>query len=189
MQEIWKDISGYEGYYQVSSLGDVKSLNVDKYLSRGGYFISKHERLLKQSLSNGYRVVRLSLRSKCKSYPTHRLVCAAFHENPEHKRTVNHKDGNKLNNSKNNLEWATDSENIQHAYDTRLALGAHKGKFGSRNHLSKRVIQLTMNGVFVNEFAGQREAFRITGISNTSISDCCNGKIESARGFKWKFKE
>lgn len=108
MTEIWKDIKGYKGLYQVSSKGRVKSL-----VKKG----TKKERILKGGINTtGYYQVQLRLNCKNNMLLISRLVCLAFHKNPEGKRTVNHKDGNTLNNYADNLEWATYSENQLHAY-------------------------------------------------------------------------
>ncbi|AGY48385.1 HNH endonuclease [Bacillus phage Slash] len=114
--EKWKDIKGYEGYYQVSDLGNVRSL--DRKDTRGYEWKGKILRL--KINKNGYCFVALSKGSKV-SYPrVHRLVAEAFIPNPENKRCVNHDDGNKSNNKIDNLFWATSSENNKHAYETGL---------------------------------------------------------------------
>jgi hypothetical protein len=115
--EIWKDIKGYEGIYQVSNLGNVKSLPKKRKV-RGGKYSFKKERLLKNSLNNkGYYRVNLSFFGKNKAFLIHRLVCLSFLPNPENKRTVNHKNGIPKDNRLVNLEWATDKENIDHSRD------------------------------------------------------------------------
>ncbi len=118
--EIWKDVDGYDGVYQVSTLGRFKSVdrivkckNGAKKLYRG--------RMMKAVVANmGYYCLNMSKNGNVKSCHLHRLVAEAFISNPENKRTVNHIDGNKLNNCVANLEWATDSENNQHAVDNNL---------------------------------------------------------------------
>jgi hypothetical protein len=118
--EIWKDIEGYEGLYQVSSCGRIKSL------ARSYKFGPNNEKILKARKSrkgkNGwsYPSVALYKDNIAKFYTIHRLVAIHFIPNLENKPQVNHKDGNKLNNNINNLEWATQSENSQHAWDSGL---------------------------------------------------------------------
>ena len=103
--ETWKDISGFEGIYQVSNRGNVR----------------RNGRIKSQAIDHGgYCTVSLSVQSKQRTMSVHRIVATAFIPNPDGKRTVNHKDGNKLNNSVENLEWATHSENIVHANKTGL---------------------------------------------------------------------
>ena len=112
MQEIWKPIKGYEGLYEVSNLGRVKSLN--RYHHR-------HENILKNKITkDGYYETTLVKNGKSKFIRSHRLVALTFIDNPLNKTEVNHKDGNKLNNFVGNLEWVTSSENQLHAYRTGL---------------------------------------------------------------------
>lgn len=126
--EIWKPIKGFEGFYQVSDKGNVRSL--------GGWCgNSKHkERILSKSLTHdGYEKVRLNRKGKDITARVHRLVAEAFIENPLHKETVNHIDGNKQNNCVENLEWCDRKEQMQHAYN----LGLKKAAKGSCNCNSK----------------------------------------------------
>ena len=111
MEEIWKDIKGYEGHYKVSNLGNVKSFKYGK------------ETLLKRRLTDrGYDTAMLYDKGKQKCFKIHRLVAQAFIPNLENKSEVNHIDGNKLNNSVDNLEWCTHKENITHGFKTGLFL-------------------------------------------------------------------
>lgn len=128
MEEIWKDIEGYEGLYQVSSLGRVKSF--DRIDSRG------HKckgRMLRLANSHGYKAVNLSDCGNSTLYFVHRLVAEAFIPNLENKPQVNHIDGDKTNNNINNLEWCTSKENNIHARKTGLNI-ARKGMY-SHMHL------------------------------------------------------
>lgn len=120
MQEIWKDIKGYEGCYQISNTGKVKSL-ARMRLSKGGSLAPVKERILKLKTSKGgYLVVHLRNEDK-QSHPSiHRLVAEAFIPNPDNKPTVNHIDGNKQNNNVENLEWSTHSEQMNHAVANNL---------------------------------------------------------------------
>jgi hypothetical protein len=121
MVEIWKNIINYEGLYQVSNMGRVKSLWKGK------------ERILKSGKSIwGYYLVNLHKNGKIKTYSVHRLVGIAFISNPDNKPEINHIDGNKTNNRADNLEWCTHLENIEHAY----IIGLHTQK-GEKNGHSK----------------------------------------------------
>lgn len=126
MQEIWKDIKGFEGYYQVSNLGKVRSLDrVEYYQRKDSGKITRRSRKGKPLVSKtdryGYEVVHLRKDGEINVYPTvHRLVAEAFIENAENKPTVNHRDCDKKNNVVDNLEWNTISENTKHACDNGL---------------------------------------------------------------------
>lgn len=117
MEEIWKDIEGYEGLYQVSNLGNVKSLR--KRIDKGKCHRYFDEKILKPIETNrGYLRVKLCKDRKIKKIRVHRLVAEAFIKRPE--LEVNHIDGNKKNNKVENLEWVTQRENKQHAWITGL---------------------------------------------------------------------
>lgn len=126
MEEIWKDVEGYKGLYQISNLGRVKSLKDN---------IGNHRILIKKlSLNkNGYFFVRLWKNGIAKNCYIHRLTMVGFNSNVENKRTINHKDGNKQNNNIDNLEWNTYSENENHAYK----LGLKSGLLGKLNPSAK----------------------------------------------------
>ena len=171
MQEIFKDIEGYNGVYQVSNFGNVKSYN--KY--KNGKI------LIPYNISSGYLMVQLRGDIN-KSYLIHRLVAKTFILNPENKREVNHINGDKTDNRLENLEWATPSENMQHALRTGLK------KRGKDDQRSMPVVQLTLENIIVGKYAGAREASRQTGARQSGISKCCNGISKTAFGFKWQYK-
>lgn len=126
----WKPIKGYEGYYEVSDEGLVRSVTriiTDSWCTR--CFKGK---ILKPALHNGkqpYFYVTLSKDHKNRKILVHRLVAGAFIPNPDDKPQVNHKDGNVHNNCVTNLEWCTNAENTQHAYDTGLYINSKKGRW------------------------------------------------------------
>lgn len=125
MKEVWKDIEGYEGYYQVSNFGKIKSLKRERRLL---------EIILKEKKDkDGYLRVNLFKKNKRKMYGVHCLVLQAFISNPENKPQVNHKDGVKINNNFENLEWNTNSENQKHAWKT----GLHTARYGENHGQSK----------------------------------------------------
>ena len=129
MEEIWKPVVGFEGRYEVSSFGRMKALAREiKY--KDGRVGHKKEQMIKGSLINpGYLIVSLDTKTK---KLIHRVVAEAFLEETEYKKTVNHKDGNKLNNNVENLEWATYKENNDHARQTKL-----NNQHGQNNNLHK----------------------------------------------------
>ena len=181
MKEIWKDIKGYEGLYQVSNLGRVKSLNYNR---------KNIEKTLKPVLYyNKYYSYTLYKNKKKKVFLAHRIVAINFIENINNKEYVNHIDGNKLNNNVDNLEWVTPSENNIHAFENGLNYSPSKGKFGKDNRLSKEIYQLDKNNKIINHFFGLREAERITGINHSFISACCKNKVKTAGGYVWKYIE
>ena len=116
MQEIFKDIKGYEGLYQVSNLGRVKSLARDTKLKQ----YTKHTDafIMRQDLNKrGYLYIRLTKDGKSKAFRVHRLVAEAFIDNPSNLPQVNHIDFNRTNNNVNNLEWVTPQDNTNHSID------------------------------------------------------------------------
>lgn len=183
MEEIWRNIDGYEGKYQVSNWGNVKSLN---------FLRSGHPGILsKVNTSTGYYYVTFSANGKRKNFKIHRLVATAFIPNPENKRTVNHFDGDTLNNYVGNLEWATHGQNHKHAYDVLGRKSHHKGKYGHFNGKSKPVNQFTKDGVFLQTWESANHAERITHIHASTISLCCCNRphAKTAGGFTWQFAE
>lgn len=127
--EEWRDIKGYEGLYQISSLGEVKSV---ERISPQGHRLK--ERIRKTYIDRyGYRAINLCKNGVITKYDIHRLVAIAFIPNPEEKPQVNHIDGNKLNNCVENLEWNTCSENISHAFRTGIKKPFHIHRYGESN--------------------------------------------------------
>ena len=114
MEEIWKDVIGYEGLYQVSSLGRVKGL--EKKVTRSNRIHSLKERMLDPYVGfHGYKMFNLVGNGKTRSVALHRIITETFIPNPENKRTINHKNKVKIDNRIENLEWCSDRENVSHA--------------------------------------------------------------------------
>ena len=171
--EEWRDVVGYEGRYQVSSMGRVKSL---ERKDRFGRIVK--ERILKPGVDhNGYQFVNLHAGGKPKNVPVHRLVCQAFRENPENKPEVNHIDEDKTNNNAVNLEWCTRKENINH--------GSRSERMAKTK--SKPVGQYTRDGELVKIWPSAIEVQRQAGFSQGNISQAANGKLKTAYGFRWKY--
>jgi len=174
--ENWKDIEGYEGYL-ISNLGNVKSLEKIVRCGRGNGKTIKKEKILKKGInSGGYELVVLTRREGKKNFSVHRLVSQTFIPNHENKKEVNHKDGNKLNNNVENLEWCTSSENQIHAFKT-----------GLQKILSKKVNQFDKSGKFIKSHKSITGAGKEVNISFKTISNHLRGNLKSAGGFVWKY--
>ena len=187
-KEVWKDVSGYEGVYQISNTGRVKSLKriiIGRWDSRQ----LLNERILKPSTFRGYKRVLL-LKNKIRTnFIVHRLVAIAFIGNPEKKSQVNHKNGIKNDNSVSNLEWCTPSENTKHAYDLGLAKPPLKGVYGKNNPLSIPIKQLSKVGVFIKLHYGINQAGRDLCIDVSTIVNALKGNRKTAGGFKWEYEK
>lgn len=138
-KEIWKDIKGYEGLYQVSNLGRIKSLQRYR-ISKSGTNQNVNEKILKQSCgkTNKYLNVTLAKNKKNKTFQIHRLAALNFIPNPNNYPQVNHKDGNKQNNCVDNLEWCTCKENINHAWKNGLNHISEKHRKVASDNAKKR---------------------------------------------------
>lgn len=173
-KEIWKDIEGYDGKYQISNLGRIKSFKQGK------------ERMLKQAIDkNGYSKVVLWKNNKGKNYNVHRLVAIAFLSNQNNHKEVNHIDGNKQNNIYSNLEFVSHGENMKHAY----IKGLNKKYFSKDNCHSKEVIQYNIQGQLIKTWGSTMDVYRELKLDPSSIGKCCRGKQKTAYGYKWKYKD
>lgn len=191
--EEWRDIQGFEGLYQVSNLGRVKSLDRVVYKKDGTTQIYK-ERILKQSnLWNEYLVVNLSRNGKPIMHRIHRLVAEAFLPNPNNYPIINHKDENKTNNSVDNLEWCSYSYNLNYGTARERGLQANKenGIYDRLKELrSKAVNQIDIfSNEIIKQWKSMREVERELGFSNSAISKCCKGKKKTYKGFIWKYAQ
>lgn len=176
-QELWRDIAGYEGIYQVSNQGRIKSLDRFIDIVWQGKIVRKP---LKGKIktpnvqNNGYYIVWLcDSESNRKALLVHRLVASAFIENPNQFKDVNHKDGNKLNNGVSNLEWCTRSENIKHSY---RVLNHRK------NSKAIRCIETD------KRYESAADASRVTGINCGGIKHALRGISKTAGGYTWVYE-
>lgn len=162
--EVWKEITGYEGLYQVSNEGEVKNLRLN-IIMKPSY------------CKGGYLKVKLSTNGKQKTIQIHRLVAENFIDNPQSKPQVNHKDCNKINNHVNNLEWATAQENIDHAIKN--------GLIGEQS--SKEVFKIDRKGNVLHKYSSMKEAARDNNCFSSNIYKACNGLIKTTGGYIWRY--
>lgn len=170
-KEIWLPVKGYEGLYEVSSLGRVRSIVNDK--SRKTKVLSPGDNGI------GYLQVGLFKNGKRKHFKVHRLVAQAFLPNWFEEPEVNHRDENKHNNHIDNLEWCEHKYNCNH--------GTRNERIITNGKLSKPVLQYTKSGEFVKEWNSTNETIR-SGYKQANVCACCNGKLKSYKGYIWKYK-
>ena len=173
--EVWRDIPGYEGKYQASSLGRIRSL--DRVVKRRNWSSFRLPgRVLKPRLSHkGYLLVGLCTEARTKNYSVHRLVARAFIPNPKGKPEINHRNGDKTDNRVENLEWVTTAENVRHS----ITVLGH-----TRSTPTYAVVCLDTGHVY----ASAREAAAGTGCRRGGISAVCRGEKKTHHGLRWAYK-
>lgn len=181
MKEIWKDVVGYEGRYQVSNMGKIRSV----HYHRGQSIKERAQRKDK----DGYLCIGLYKNNGGIFKKSHRLVAEAFIPNPDNKPEINHKNGIKTDNRVENLEWVTSSENKKHAF--RVLKRKISGSYavhpkGKDNPNSKPVLQIK-NGNVIAKFDTIINAAKESGAHRSAISKVCNGKRKQAGGFSWRY--
>lgn len=183
--EFWEDVKGYEGLYKVSNLGRIKAINK--------YYRHTEKNLKQITRKDGYKQIGLFKNGIGKNFYVHKLVAEAFLDKnnfkymPDENRVqidlkklqVNHKDENKTNNCIENLEWCTIKYNNN--YGTLI-----ERQRKAKNRV-KGVIQLKLDGSYINKFYSISEASRETGVTRTSIGECCRGERKQTGGYKWKY--
>lgn len=193
--EIWRDIEGYEGLYQVSNFGNVKSLQFGPKNHPGIHSQPRTLRIAKSS--TGYTHVQLYKEGKSSTILVHKLVAKAFVPNPLAKPEVNHIDANRANNKAENLEWVTHKENLQYA----VKIGNRKpprkstiengiaGNGTARKDSIKRnkkpVLQYTPDGKFVKKWDSIAEIEKFYNCNRTGIANCLSGKNKTSFNFVW----
>lgn len=184
MKEIWRDIKDYEGLYQVSNLGRVRSL--DRYVkhSRGGVMVRRKGCLLKPTTNKGYKMVALSKNNTIRYYLIHRLVAEAFIPNPENKPYIDHINTIKTDNRVQNLRWVTRLENENNPLTRKHRSQSLKGE---NNPSSKPVLQYDKEGNFIKEWEYIKLAAISTNINESCISRCCKFKLKTAGGYIWRY--
>lgn len=161
-EEVWKDVTDYQGLYKVSNLGKIKGRKLLKPFDN----------------TKGYMSVFLSKNGKEKRFYVHRVVATAFVPNPENKPQINHKNGVRNDNRSENLEWCSRSENEQHKY-----------KFlGFIQKRALPVVQIS-NKKIIAVYPSIRHAARATKCGTKEIARCCRGMYKQVKGFQWEFEK
>lgn len=181
---MWKDIVGYEGLYQISNLGNVRSLNYKN--------TKECKNLVKKINNKGYEYVTLSKQKEYKPFLVHRLVATAFIQKVDGFTIVNHKDENPLNNSADNLEWCN------HKYNSDYYFSRHGEEFSNTIRIkktgriiknNKKVAQKSLKGETIRIFDNSVMVEKELGYYRSSIVACCKKKRKTAHGYKWEFVE
>lgn len=174
--EIWKDIQGYEGLYQVSNYGMVKGLPKSTH---------KNNIIIKPLNMNKYYYVRLSKNNIAKNYSIHRLVAQSFISNFNNLPQVNHKDGDKHNNYVENLEWISPIENVRHAFKNNLINKNRKSKIINCSH---KIIQKDLNNNIIKVWCDYDTIIKNNNsYKKDTISKVCTKRNKRAYGFVWEF--
>lgn len=177
-EEVWRGVAGYEGLYEVSNKGRVRSVKgvLKPLVKRGGYL--------------GVNLYRSGC--KMKSMTVHRLIAIAFIENPECKRCINHKDFDRTNNNSSNLEWCTHKENTAHSIKRVLSAScATINSFNEKGLMNKPVIQYGLDGSFIKEYLSVSQAsLAMSGKVTSTINNHIRNKHQrhTAYGFVWNYK-
>lgn len=188
--ENWKPIKGYEGLYEISDWGRVKSL------ARVGNKQRTTDIIMKLNKGkNGYLLVGLCRNGRVATKSVHRLVAETFVPNTERKGFVNHIDADKTNNRACNLEWVTRQENERHAWEMglkeRIRETSKRNLEKARKCLDKKipVEQFTKDGKFVKRWASSSDVAKELGFDGSSIIKCCRGKLKTTGGYKWQYAD
>jgi len=181
--EIFKDIQGYEGCYQVSNYGRVE--NLSRLVPGKLNSIREIAEKLLSPRYDGHHYYKVALHKDRarNNISIHRLVAVAFIPNPENKPFINHIDGNPLNNHADNLEWCTPSENVSHAF----RIGLQKARYGTEHPGARAVLQYTLSGELIRRYDYIRQAASETSIREEAIAQCLRGNNKTSGGYKWKY--
>lgn len=175
IEEIWRDIKGFENKYQISNYGRVKSLVRNKRLNN---------QIRKTTISNeGYEKIVLTNKKYTKTFYIHRLVAETFIPNPKKLKEVNHKDEIKTNNYVENLEWCTRKYNINYGKRNNKSSNTLK----ENNYNSKQIFQYDLNGKLIKKWKSVTEAANFLKINKSILSNICNKNMSFYNGFYWSF--
>lgn len=189
--EVWKDIPKYEGLYQASNLGRIRSCARTIIRENRIKQQFKGKILSPEDNGNGYLRLILYKNKKKNSEYVHRLIASAFIENYYNCEQINHIDGNKQNNNINNLEWCTKSYNIKEAYRLGLKTAPKTmlGRKSYKNHLSKPVNQYDLQGNFIKRWHCINDVQRELNIFTGNITRVCKGEYKQTGGYIWKYAD
>lgn len=185
--ETWRDVAGYEGEYQVSDAGRVKSLSRELTDRLGRKRKMKEKVLSPGRERGGYQNVFLCSSNGQRNMKVHRLVAEAFVPNPDDKPMVNHIDGDKNNNAASNLEWVTRIENTDHAI--RAGLVNHSENAKKATIVNRRPVVVLKNGEVIGLFPSVASAAKFTGADIPNICACCRGRKKKAKGYEYRYTE
>lgn len=177
MKEEYRPIVGYEGYYEVSNLGNIRSCKrviIDRRCKR----LLKSKPIVQKDDTHGYLIVVLWKNNKSKKYKVHRLVAQTFIPNPNNFRDINHKDENKYNNNVANLEWISHKANLNYGSRNERANITRSKKVGQYIKGTNKLL-----ATYINAYIAEEQ----TGICECNISACCRNKRKTAGGYCWKF--
>lgn len=175
MVEEWKDIEGYEGVYQISSIGRVKRL-VDGFKVKACHLIHPYIN------NRGYVCVHLMSNGLRKAYSVHRLVACAFIPNPHNYPEVNHISEVKTDNSISNLEWCTSAYNREYGSGQQRAIVSIR-----ENHHVRSVCQISQDGSIVKVWKTIKSASETLKIDGSQITKCCKGVRKTVGGYRWNY--
>ena len=195
--EIWKDIAGYEGLYQVSNLGRVKSLPREHKCYADRQYVTKERILIAHPNSKGYLRVQLKKDGKVEQLFLHRLVAEAFIPNPSNKGEVNHIDNVPTNNNAENLEWTTHKENMEWSskcgrYDHLKDQRSEYGKMNiskARKCVERKICLIDENNNVLKEYNTLTDACKDYGLDCGGVCRCCQGKQKTCGGYRWRYAD
>lgn len=167
MKEIFRDIKDFEGLYQVSNLGNIFNLKTNQLMKL-------------QFDAYGYHIIGLYKDGKHYTKKVHRLVAQTFIPNPNNLPCINHKSEIRTDNIVENLEWC------DIAYNNSYGKRSYNNKIAQHN---KPILQFDLQGNFIKEWFSSRDIENSLGFQRTNICSCCKGRVKTAYGYKWKFKE
>jgi len=182
MQEVWKDVKGYENLYQVSNFGRVRSLDRVVRNKNNGVKIIRGRIMSQHLVGHGYYHIVLSKDGKIKGHLVHRLVAQTFIPNPQKLPQVNHKDENKLNNNIDNLEWCDST------YNNNYGTVKVRHSLSQLNHISSsKPVKMLKNDKTIQIFPSISEATRVTGCKRQGVYACCKGIQKHHKGYQWQY--